>query len=95
MGRIGNFFKKVGRGIKSAFHKVINVAPKVIDAGKKAVNLISPAISGLPQNKITGGLNKAVNFTDNALNKADQLVKAQQTGGVKGMINAGVGMIKH
>lgn len=94
MGRIGSFFKKVGRGIKQAFHRAIQVAPKIIKTGKEAVKLISPHLEHLPQNKITDGVNKAVNFTDNALNKADQLVKAQQSGGVKGMVNTGLGMIR-
>lgn len=83
MGRIGDFFKNVVRGIKRTFKKVISVAPKIIDVCKKAVSTVAPIAADLPQNKFTKGLNKAVNFTDQALNKADQLMKAQQTGGVK------------
>ena len=94
MGRIGDFFKRAWKGIKSVTRKVIKVAPKVIDIGHKAISGLKPLIAPAPQNSFTDGAKKVINFADNALNKADQLVKAQQDGGVKGLINAGVNMIK-
>ena len=95
MGRIGNFFKKVAGGIRKVFHKVIQVAPKVIDTGRKVVDVIKPQLNLVPNDGVTDRLRKAVNFTDSALNKADQLVKAHQAGGVKGMIGAGANMIRN
>ena len=52
-----------------------------------------PVLGALPQNKFTEGVGKAVSFGDKALDKADQLVKAQQQGGVQGLLKAGAGMI--
>ena len=93
MGRIGSFFKKVWGGIKKVGKKIISIAPKVIDTGKKIVQGVQPVLGALPQNKFTEGVGKAVSFGDKALDKADQLVKAQQQGGVQGLLKAGAGMI--
>ena len=84
MERIGDFFKR-------AVKEEIRIAPKIIDVDKNAVSTIA---SDLPQNKHKKGLNNPVNFTEKVLNKADQLVIVQQTVGMKGLINAGVEMIK-
>ena len=38
MGRIGNFFKRAGRGIKNVVKKTIKAAPKILGVGKKVID---------------------------------------------------------
>ena len=79
MGRIGNFFKKAWNGVKSFGKKVVEVLPKIIDTGKKIVNDPTVQKFGGQIADRTGyrtEFNKATQFANNALNKADQISQA-------------------
>ena len=76
MGRIGSFFKKVGRGItkgiKWAVHKGIDVGKKIIDnpivkAGASAIGSafgVPPTTTLTTMNGISKGLGVAQNIRD-------------------------------
>ena len=77
MGRIGNFFKKIGRGIKKAVkwvvHKGIDIGKKLIDnpivkAGATAAGSafgIPPTATLATMGGISKGLGVAQNIRDN------------------------------
>ena len=88
MGRLGNFFKKAWTGLKNFGRKAIKVLPQIIDTGKTIVDAITKN-PNTPQS-----FQQGTDFARKALDKADQLVKAQQAGGTKGVLKAGLDMLK-
>ena len=98
MGRLGNFFKKAWTGLKNFGRKAIKVLPQIIDTGKTIVDAISKnpntptKTSGEPS--ASHAFQQGTDFARKALDKADQLVKAQQAGGTKGVLKAGLDMLK-
>lgn len=79
MTRIGNFFKKIGRGIKKGakaaygfgkkvVKKVVEYAPKVIDTAKKVIGV-------LPSNKYTERAKDIVDKSEEGYRKAHDIGK--------------------
>lgn len=79
MTRIGNFFKKIGRGIKkgakAAYNfgkkvvkKVVEYAPKVFDTARKVANV-------LPSNKYTDGAKTIIDKSEEGYRKAHDIGK--------------------
>ena len=90
MARIGRFFKRVGRGIRTGFNKFMNAAPKAIDVGRKLLNNETiKQISGTIADKygVRDKLEKGREFASKALDKTQQISDAYKNNGVKGIAN--------
>ena len=57
MTRIGNFFRKIGRGIKKGFHAVVNVGKKIV---KPVLNIARPVLGNVVKKVVPGIISKVV-----------------------------------
>ena len=78
-GKVGNFFRRIGKGIKTGakwlYNKGKTVVNKVVDTAPKVLNTAKTVLGILPSNKYTDAAKNIVNKTDAAYKKGQEIAQ--------------------